>query len=240
MAVNERNEHNKSDGCNEHLLYEAGAALLRAEAAAFASLRAEAEAISLDGSRLAELQAAVSVGAAVPERAGWWRGITWRSLAGAMVLAVLLLGLAAYALDPLAEAAGLQVTAELCRTLEEHGADSAMVPKWLPNGYQQESIDVWQGEGMTVYTAVYAKRDLRLTVQLRQLEAESQVDLGQIKERLGGVSSSDKRKKDGQVYYVLRKRGVDFIVWSEGCWECSVAGYFLSEHIDDIIESVGG
>lgn len=237
MAVNEHNGHNKS---NEDLLYEAGTALLQAEAAEFAALRAEAAALSLDELRLAELQTKVFCGAEPSERAGWWRGITWRRLASVMVLAVLLLGLTAYVLDPLAEAAGLQVTAELCRTLEEHGADSAMVPKWLPNGYQQESIDVWQGEGMTVYTAIYAKRDLRLTVQLRQLEAESQADLGQIKERLGGVSGSDKRKKDGRVYYVLRKRGVDFIVWSEGCWECSVAGYFLPEHIDDIIDSVGG
>ena len=179
----------------------------------------------------------------------------WRRFASAAAVFVLLMfsgTVTAYALgfDPIAAIGrwneehfwfdDTSVTSELSDKLAEYGYPENMVPKWLPDGYTLESINVDKYEDSFKYIGAEF---------VKQTDDEIDTLLISYTIYLGDKNKALYEKDDNnvityaindRVYYVMTNLDDRVIAWQNGNFEGAIMGNFTIEEAEKIIKSIDG
>ncbi len=179
----------------------------------------------------------------------------WRRFASAAAVFVLLMfsgTLTAYALgfDPIAAIGrwneehfwfdDTSVTSELSDKLAESGYPENMVPKWLPDGYTLESINVDKYEDSFKY--IGAEFVKQTDDEIDTLLISYTIYLGDNKKALYEKDDNSVITyaiKD-RVYYVMTNLDDRVIAWQNGNFEGAIMGNFTIEEAEKIIKSIDG
>ena len=117
---------------------------------------------------------------------------------------------------------------ELNRVLADDGIENALVPRWLPEGYEFERLETSYGE----YRADFKKNEKSLKIQIHQTQT-------------GNATRIEKNDGEPEVYVV---NGIDHHIvsnlervsatWMNEGYECTIYGIPSIEDAHKIIESI--
>ncbi len=179
----------------------------------------------------------------------------WRRFASAAAVFVLLMfsgTVTAYALgfNPIAAIGrwneehfwfdDTSVTSELSDKLAEYGYPENTVPKWLPDGYTLESINVDKYEDSFKY--IGAEFVKQTDDEIDTLLISYTIYLGDNKKALYEKDDNNVITyaiKD-RVYYVMTNLDDRVIAWQNGNFEGAIMGNFTIEEAEKIIKSIDG
>lgn len=179
----------------------------------------------------------------------------WRRFASAAAVFVLLMfsgTVTAYALgfDPIAAIGrwneehfwfdDTSVTSELSDKLAEYGYPENMVPKWLPDGYTLESINVDKYEDSFKY--IGAEFVKQTDDEIDTLLISYTIYLGDNKKALYEKDDNNviTYAINDRVYYVMTNLDDRVIAWQNGNFEGAIMGKFTLEEAEKIIKSIDG
>ncbi len=179
----------------------------------------------------------------------------WRRFASAAAVFVLLMfsgTVTAYALgfDPIAAIGrwneehfwfdDTSVTSELSDKLAEYGYPENMVPKWLPDGYTLESINVDKYEDSFKY--IGAEFVKQTDDEIDTLLISYTIYLGDNKKALYEKDDNNviTYAINDRVYYVMTNLDDRVIAWQNGNFEGAIMGNFTIEEAEKIIKSIDG
>ncbi len=179
----------------------------------------------------------------------------WRRFASAAAVFVLLMfsgTVTAYALgfDPIAAIGrwneehfwfdDTSVTSELSDKLAEYGYPENIVPKWLPDGYTLESINVDKYEDSFKY--IGAEFVKQTDDEIDTLLISYTIYLGDNKKALYEKDDNNviTYAINDRVYYVMTNLDNRVIAWQNGNFEGAIMGNFTIEEAEKIIKSIDG
>ncbi len=179
----------------------------------------------------------------------------WRRFASAAAVFVLLMfsgTVTAYALgfDPIAAIGrwneehfwfdDTSVTSELSDKLAEYGYPENTVPKWLPDGYTLESINVDKYEDSFKY--IGAEFVKQTDDEIDTLLISYTIYLGDNKKALYEKDDNNviTYAINDRVYYVMTNLDNRVIAWQNGNFEGAIMGNFTIEEAEKIIKSIDG
>ncbi len=121
---------------------------------------------------------------------------------------------------------------DLQTVLNQHGVVTDLSPRWYPNGYSFNNVDVAASPLRTTFHAVYEKGDEQIMVTITSLSEFI-------------PSTYEKDYEDITVYqaseiehYFMTNLEHSKIVWVTENYECSITGSFSIEEAMKIIDSI--
>ena len=132
------------------------------------------------------------------------------------------------------------VTSELSDKLAEYGYPENTVPKWLPDAYVLESINVNEYEDyIKVIDATFLKQT---NDDIDTLIISYKIYLGDNKKALYNKDNGDVVRYEikDRVYYVMTNLDDRVIAWQNGDFEGAIMGKITIEKAEKIIKSIGG
>lgn len=132
------------------------------------------------------------------------------------------------------------VTSELSDKLAEYGYPENTVPKWLPDAYVLESINVNEYEDyIKVIDATFLKQT---NDDIDTLIISYKIYLGDNKKALYNKDNGDVVRYEikDRVYYVMTNLDDRVIAWQNGDFEGAIMGKITIEEAEKIIKSIGG
>ena len=120
----------------------------------------------------------------------------------------------------------------LQEALSEGNVQEAIVPRWIPDGYEMTAITIDRSPLQTAYKAKYSNGEhiLRITVQdyLDKIPVHIEQSDGLVEEyEVAGVT-----------YYLFSDIDVVKAVWINGSYECNIFGNVTIEELKQMIDSI--
>ena len=132
------------------------------------------------------------------------------------------------------------VTSELSDKLAEYGYPENTVPKWLPDAYVLESINVNEYEDyIKVIDATFLKQT---NDDIDTLIISYKIYLGDNKKALYNKDNGDVVRYEikDRVYYVMTNLDDRVIAWQNGDFEGAIMGKITIEEAEKITKAIGG
>ena len=119
------------------------------------------------------------------------------------------------------------------QALSETKRQEGLVPKWIPEGFELENIDVRENPMQRYYIAIYQNGDKHLTISIRSY-GENDPERVEINENLVEVYNAS-----GIEYYIF-SNDVDMLlaIWHKDTYECCISGKITIEEIKKMIDSI--
>lgn len=122
--------------------------------------------------------------------------------------------------------------ASLQELLTSAGVEQALVPTWIPEGYEVSEITIQQTPVQDVYGTIYTNGDDSIIITIRNyLEGSPEY-----------VEQSDKLLETyelfGVTYYLLNNNNRAQVVWIKDTFECYISGDVTIEELKMMIDSI--
>lgn len=125
------------------------------------------------------------------------------------------------------------ISSDLKTVLAEYGIVEKLVPNYLPEGFEQTEFYVDETEGGNNFTAVFAKGEESICIQIQEYKANG---LGTVYEKDEG--NPEIYKKGGISHYIMTNMGIYKAVWLNGKFECTISGLTEKNELIKIIDSI--
>jgi len=118
------------------------------------------------------------------------------------------------------------------QALSETKRQEGLVPKWIPDGFELEKIDVDETPMQRNYVALYTKNDIVLNICVRSYEGidpervESSENLIEVYD-VGGIQ-----------YHIFKNYDQLRAVWITNSYECYISGEITIEEMKKMIDSI--
>lgn len=136
------------------------------------------------------------------------------------------------------EQAGANQTTEFRQALSEHKITLSVVPKWLPQDYEQADSYVWEGTKRTKmhysYTRTMGDDAESLSISVTYHTPEDTISAIYEKDATDVVTYS----VGGVEHYIMYNNNCRMIVWRNGNAECLINGQFSMDEAKKMIDSI--
>lgn len=133
--------------------------------------------------------------------------------------------------EPGLELGGLEFSS-LQEALDTYEVKGAMVPTWLPEGYELLQIEVNESPRATLFYAAYQNREYLLSISIKEMYTEST----RIFEKNDGPVTI--YEAGGRAHYLAPNNARMTAIWINGVCECAVSGNVTEEEMKKIIDSI--
>lgn len=121
---------------------------------------------------------------------------------------------------------------ELYSILKQNGVNAKLVPTWLPDGYEEQTVKIQETPVQRQFVGMYTKEDNTIRIRIADYLSDypSQVEQSDSLIELYSVAGVD--------YYIFDNYGQLRVVWIVDNYECIITGPISLEEIKVIIDSI--
>lgn len=121
---------------------------------------------------------------------------------------------------------------DLKELLEQNKINEALVPSWLPDGYEAVDLEVNDTPMQRHFTAIYLSGENMIQIQIKDF-------LDDYPEQVEQSEGLEEIYKSGEVeYYIFSNNGLIRAVWTVGHYECYISGPLTISEIKEMIDSI--
>ena len=108
----------------------------------------------------------------------------------------------------------------------------ALVPTWIPEGYELADITLERSPMKKIYTAIYKQQGKKIVITVRDYLEGDPVYVEQSEE------VSEEYKSSGIIYYIFSDVDLIKTKWIRDSYECSISGDVTIEELKMMINSI--
>lgn len=122
--------------------------------------------------------------------------------------------------------------ASLQESLDMFNITANLVPTWIPEGYSEEHVDVFQTPRQRHFTASYQNEDATIHIKISDYMDSHPVQIEQSEDLIEIYSVN------GIDYYIFDNRSQCIAAWIFESYECYISGPLSLEELKDMIDSI--
>lgn len=121
---------------------------------------------------------------------------------------------------------------ELQNTLEKHNIQIALVPTWIPEGYEAAGVEVYETPMQRQFFALYLRGEDMIKVQIQDYIGSNpeQIEKSELLEEVYNSSGID--------FYIFSNKDLRQVVWTIENYECFISGPLTLSEIEEMIDSI--